>query len=171
MRARKDNEPYLSAAKHRIDRLARNLPSSQITHDGPVFMVQLENEYGADVTNVGNEATRTCVLLTFHTASVTCSLEFGLKVVLSSWVNGPDVIDSRATLTLIGNGIFAPVLSVFWVWISLAFIGTLSLTVPVAPVEQSHNWGRSKCRIFFSPLPTKRSSRAKIILVIPDDVL
>ncbi|KZZ87146.1 Glycoside hydrolase, family 35 [Ascosphaera apis ARSEF 7405] len=47
MEVRKNNSPYLNAARKYMDRLGEHLHSSQISHGGPIIMVQLENEYGS----------------------------------------------------------------------------------------------------------------------------
>ena len=46
LKVRQSNGPYLEASKNYLDRLGKELSSSQITKGGPILMVQLENEYG-----------------------------------------------------------------------------------------------------------------------------
>lgn len=41
------NEPYLNASKSYLERLAEDLRPLQVTEDGPLLMVQVENEYGS----------------------------------------------------------------------------------------------------------------------------
>lgn len=47
MEIRADNEPFLDASKTYIDRLAAEVADLSISNDGPILMVQVENEYGS----------------------------------------------------------------------------------------------------------------------------
>ena len=44
---RSNNEAFLEQSKGYLSRLGRHLADSQITHGGPILMVQVENEYGS----------------------------------------------------------------------------------------------------------------------------
>jgi beta-galactosidase GanA len=44
---RTDNEPFMTASRSYIDRLAKDIAHLGVTHGGPILMVQVENEYGS----------------------------------------------------------------------------------------------------------------------------
>jgi len=47
MRLRKHYGPFLEKASAYFDRLFREVENLQCTHDGPIIMMQVENEYGS----------------------------------------------------------------------------------------------------------------------------
>ena len=47
MLVRSNNVPFLSAAKSYIEHLANDIRDLQVTHGGPILMIQVENEYGS----------------------------------------------------------------------------------------------------------------------------
>jgi len=47
LKLREDNAPYLEQTNKYIRKLGQMLGKYQITHDGPIVMVQVENEYGS----------------------------------------------------------------------------------------------------------------------------
>jgi beta-galactosidase len=49
LKLRTDNAPYLDSCRVYIDHLANEIRDLQITHGGPIIMLQVENEYGSYV--------------------------------------------------------------------------------------------------------------------------
>ncbi|TKA60952.1 hypothetical protein B0A55_11830, partial [Friedmanniomyces simplex] len=65
MAVRQNNQPFLDAAKSYIEALANELNGSFIPQDGPILMVQIENEYGF----CGSDHTYTNALKDIYTAT------------------------------------------------------------------------------------------------------
>lgn len=55
---RENNQPFLTAVTSYVERIGKELNSSQVTQGGPVLMVQVENEYG----NYAHDHTYTAAL-------------------------------------------------------------------------------------------------------------
>lgn len=60
-----NNQPFLDAAKSYIDNLAKKLKGRFIAQDGPILMVQIENEYGF----CGSDHTYTAALKDIFTSA------------------------------------------------------------------------------------------------------